>query len=120
MKNLIFIFLTLTILASCKSQVRFIKNGIPQFNIAINSNSDSLTIEAANLLKTYLYKITGADVKVINNPEKDRKCLYLGKEIQNEASVVENISKLKDEGFMIDISHDRIILAGNGGRADRI
>jgi hypothetical protein len=118
MRKLIILFLTVSLLASCTGRVTLFKKDKLLFNIAISSKSDSLTIEAAGLLKTYIYKITGADVQVIKDPADDLKYIYLGKDIQKEDSVTGIINNLKNEGFIIDIDQNRIILAGKSGQAD--
>lgn len=118
MRNLIILFLTISLLASCTGRVTLLKKEKLLFSIAISSKSDSLTIEAAALLKTYINKITGADVQVIKDPADDLKYIYLGKEIRKEDSVTGIINNLKNEGFIIDIDQNRIILAGKSGQAD--
>lgn len=118
MKKTVLLLLVISFLASCSTKITLINSNKSFFEIIIDKSSDSLTFKAAEKLQSYLEKITGTNIRVINSPAEGRKYIYLGKKIISDSTIIDEIDNLKDEGFFIDISEKRIILAGNSGKAD--
>jgi hypothetical protein len=118
MKNLIISILTALLIASCSQNLILDKSQQAEYKIAISADADSLTIAAADLLKSYLNRITGINTPVVINPSKDQRLIYVGENIINDNQAHSRIDKLKDGGFIIDINSDRIILAGKNGESD--
>lgn len=118
MKNLIVLFLTIIFLASCSDRIILVEKGKSHFKIVISSTADSITINAADILKKYIGRISGADLPITYSPAENRKYIYLVGDLKDEDYISQNTDNLKDDGFIIDIEHNRIILAGKSGQAE--
>jgi len=118
MKKIVLLLLLVVLLDSCSTKFNLINNNKSFFEIAVGSNSDSLTFKAAGKLQFYLEKITGTRIALTNNPAEGGKYIYLGKNAITDSVVIRKINSLKDDGFYLDISSKRIFLAGNSGKAD--
>jgi hypothetical protein len=111
MKKILIFVISLVLLSSCSQKAPLTRLSEPLYEIAFDKNADSLTIAAVEQLKYYLEKISGARFRITKNPLRGEKYIYVGKGLLKQDSSIQSIPKLKNDGFLIDIGSNRIIIS---------
>ena len=95
MKKLLIFLFSVLLLSSCAQKIPVTRLSEPLYEIAFDKNADSLTIAAAEQLKYYLEKISGARFRMTKKPVRGEKYIYVGKEILKNDSTLKYILRLK-------------------------
>lgn len=79
--KILFLFVVL-ILSSCNKNksLQIVKNGVSNYEIVLLGNETESQYKSAELLKTYIDKISGADISIVdeNSQNIDKQKIYLG------------------------------------------
>ena len=89
-----------------------------QFSIIVDSKADSLTHKAALEIQKYIYKVSKATLPVVHQLKNKEKYILIGKKFIKDSSLLNKISKLKKDGFIIRSGDNSIIIAGNNPKAN--
>jgi hypothetical protein len=121
MKNILFLIVTILLLGSCSlqdNQTILTRNHKSAYQIAVSATADSLTQLAAQELKLYIYKVSGADLEITSSPKDDKKTIAVGKGLIKEPSIKAGIDTMKEDGFIIKTIDNNIFISGNNGKAN--
>jgi hypothetical protein len=115
MKNILLLFFGLiyNMLPAQEINHRIADEGKSLYNIVVDKDADSTTFFAANELQDYLYKISGAAVKITNKPDKRLKSFFVGSEWFTLKSQFGKLKSLSSDGFCIFSESGNFYLAGN-------
>jgi hypothetical protein len=118
-RYLSFLLFILTFI-SCDSetQIKLADNGSSDFVIRLAQSSDNLTSQAAESLQKYLELISGSSIPIVSNSTSSEKEIIIGRSDILPSGILNKLSTLKEDGFLIKISTDKIYLCGNNGKAD--
>ena len=112
MKNTLSLAILLLLLSSCTDEVILFNHSNTAFNIVTGSDPDSNTIICADILHGYLKRITGLSFTITGEPAPGKKSIFIGAHAAQDESLADTLAITGDEGFIILIDHDRIVLAG--------
>ena len=102
-------------LNSSYSQELVITNrGISDYFIIIPQNPPEIDVRAAETLRTYLQKSTGADLPVITDDEtpKSKEILIGNNRHLKELNIDINVKELEEDGFRILTSGEHLVFVG--------
>jgi len=114
-------YVRLTLVAACvlladalgSGPVTLVRDGEPTAAICTGENPSEKLEQAAGELQTYLRKMSGADVPVVEKPEPGRSVVLLGARALEAAGVAVDLSGLGPEGGLLrTLSEGRLIAAG--------
>lgn len=120
MKHIYTLFIIIITLASCterKEKITLVQNQSSDYTIIVSESADSLTQSAAHELRTYIFKVSGANLKIANGIGKSNKLIIIGKELLNDSMLVE-LDSIKEDGFIIRANDGNIIISGNEGKTN--
>jgi hypothetical protein len=117
----IFLFLLFSTLNACTThsdKASLVYHQKSNFSIVISANADSLTGFAASEVQKYIYEVSGVKLSIENKYRKDNYQLIIGKSLINDKSLLAEINSLNEDGFIIKVSTNKIVLAGKEGKAN--
>lgn len=88
------------------------KNGKPNVNIVVGENASKEILFAAEELRNYIKKISGAELNIIKEQASTGKNIYVGKSNAVDALKI-SAEKLEKEGFKIQTVKDNLVLLGH-------
>lgn len=101
-----------------KNPVYIVEDAQSDYIIATAENPDSTIITAANELKTYIKKITGAELSVVTEDELSRedKVISIGDtKLLNEIEEID-IASIGEDGFVLYCQDNNLFIAGEDSR----
>nr|WP_319397594.1 DUF4838 domain-containing protein [uncultured Carboxylicivirga sp.] len=96
--------------------VSVIDNNQSDYVIVVADDADSLTNKAAIQLQEFLYKVSGVKLAIDTHKQDDCGNIFIGNEWIT--SSILGLDTLKEDGFVIRIKNDSIVLSGNSGKAN--
>lgn len=88
-----------------------IKDGKSNYEIVVPHSSSSVIKGAAEILQSYIFKISGAKLPIISSDDRTSRYIIA---VGNTGNILDNqeLNKIKDEGFIIKTVDDQLIIAG--------
>jgi hypothetical protein len=109
--KILFLFVVL-ILSSCNKNksLQIVKNGVSNYEIVLLGNEAESQYKSAELLKTYIDKISGADISIVdeNSQNIDKQKIFIGK--------ITTDSLHKHE-LSINVEEQNLIISGGSDQA---
>ncbi len=96
----------------CAAEVELVREGEPVAQIVLPADADETVALAAEELNLYVRKMTGVELPIRDEPAAGAPSVYLGAPDEEWAAAAELWSLVFD-GFVVEASEDRLILAGN-------
>lgn len=115
---LIFIPILISFLLNHDPETRLVTNNRSEFSIVVAKDCDSLTNAAAATLKEYIYRISKAELPVINDPQPGGKYVFIGSSTLIEGPLKRKTSELGKEDFIISMGEQIFFLGGRTGLSD--
>jgi hypothetical protein len=88
------------------------RQGRPLYAIILDKDADSLTCFAANELQDYLFRISGAQVRISDKPLKRFKSIFIGRDWFSKKEASEKLDALNGDGFCIFSESGHFFLGG--------
>jgi hypothetical protein len=94
--------------------LKLVSNGNSLYRIILPSHPSSFEVQAAEILQTYLLKISGAALPIIKSTDakSDFEIILGQNERLDELKERINLNELKHDGFLIRTDSTRLIIAG--------
>lgn len=101
-----------------RQEMKLVESGKTDFSIVIPIKADRTIKTAAKELQTYIEKISGARLEIINekNFEKGKKAILIGETDLEKTIVKIDRSEIKEDGFRLYSDGDYLIIAGEDSR----
>ncbi|MBS2100917.1 DUF4838 domain-containing protein [Carboxylicivirga linearis] len=106
------------IISSCgvsPETVDLVRNNQSAYQIVVSVNSDSLSKVAGSELQEIIQKVTDATIPINHQKQSTGKQILIGKEWIDTSA---RIDTLDEDGFIIQVTKNNIVLAGNNGKAN--
>jgi len=121
MKMKYFLYLIIiVILISCQSepQLVLVQDEMVQAEIVLDTSADSLSRNAAILLKDYLFRMNNHPINISSAPTENLHHVYIGKKYLPSAQRNRLEESEFDDSFIIWTENDNLYLAGKKPQAD--
>lgn len=109
--KILFLFVVL-ILSSCNKNksLQIVKNGVSNYEIVLLGNEAESQYKSAELLKTYIDKISGADISIVdeNSQNIDKQKIFIGKI---------TTGSLHKHELSINVEEQNLIISGGSDQA---
>lgn len=108
----------LLLLASCSGGEQFDLAPSGRYLVITGDDADSLTLKAVSELEKYFHLITSEKLKTASPDETNDGVIFIGMKGISDPVLLEETGRLSRDGFIVSADKDRLVLAGNNGRAD--
>jgi len=121
MKKILLLFSFALFFISCtktKQERVIAENSHSDYKILIIANADSLTQRAAQELQNYIFKVSDAKLKIVNELSQADKFITIGRDFIVDSSLISKLDTIKEDGFVIETAGNNIFISGNNGKSN--
>lgn len=118
-KKLFIIGLLLFSFILCKAQnIIIVNKAESEYRIVIPRNASSYEITAANILKSYVKRISGFELPIIDDSKRSKKFeILIGITNRTEDEIIRSKKKtLKEDGYYLYTSGEKLLILGGSGK----
>ncbi len=100
-----------------KTPMYIVENGKSEYSIVIDENADECILTAANELQTYLKKISGAELEIVDETVfEGEKAIILGETELGESIKEIDRTQINEDGFRLYSNGGYLLIAGEDSR----
>lgn len=121
MKFLSILFISIILLTACTpepNQIILVKNNHSEYSIVVSTGADSLTHLAANELQHYIFEVSQTRLEIKTKVSQEKKHILIGRDFIMDPSSLVALDTLDEDGFMIRVAEDIILISGNDGKSN--